>query len=132
MLVMGTTKRPAHPVGEFVRAQHSIELLHDLALAMRTHFGSMEFSHGLCFGSRQLTILTPASLPLSFTSRLCLPSHRLTSLEMCQLAFSQIRRRVFLPSLSWPSQHHERNRVLIVLTGLPSTKLIHISSRRGR
>ena len=33
MLVMGTTKRPAHPVGEFVRAQHSIEL-HDLALAM--------------------------------------------------------------------------------------------------
>jgi hypothetical protein len=33
MLVMRTTKRPAHPVGEFVRAQQSIEL-HDLALAM--------------------------------------------------------------------------------------------------
>src|SRR5215207_3545230 len=33
MLVMGTTKRPAHPLGEFVRAQQSIEL-HDLALAM--------------------------------------------------------------------------------------------------
>jgi integrase len=33
MLVVGTTKRPAHPVGEFIRAQQSIEL-HDLALAM--------------------------------------------------------------------------------------------------
>src|SRR5215207_9435816 len=66
----------------------------------------MEFSHGLCFGRRQLTILTPQ--PLSFTSRLCLPSHRLTSLEMCQLALSQIRSRVFLPTLSRPSQHHER------------------------
>src|ERR671911_514842 len=86
----------------------------------------MAFSHGLCFGRRQLTILTPQ--PLSFTSRLCLPSHRLTSLEMCQLALSQIRRRVFLPTLSSPSQHHERNRVLMELTGLPSTNLIHMSS----
>src|SRR5215208_3180832 len=51
----------------------------------------MEFSHGLCFGRRQLTILTPQ--PLSLTSRLCLPSHLLTSLEMCQLALSQMRRR---------------------------------------
>jgi hypothetical protein len=33
MLVKGTTKRPAHPVGQFVGAQYSIEL-HDLALAM--------------------------------------------------------------------------------------------------
>src|SRR5215210_4634375 len=33
MLVMSTTKRPAHPVGEFIRAQQSVEL-HDLALAM--------------------------------------------------------------------------------------------------
>src|SRR5215207_138115 len=70
----------------------------------------MEFSHGLCFGRRQLTILTPQ--PLSFTSRLCLPRHRLTSLEMCQLALSQIRSRVFLPTLSRPSQHHERTACL--------------------
>src|SRR5918995_3308579 len=33
MFVMRTTKRPAHPVGEFIRAQHSVEL-HDFALAM--------------------------------------------------------------------------------------------------
>ena len=54
----------------------------------------MAFSQGLCFGRRQLTILTPS--PLSLTRRLCFPSHRLTSLEMCQLALSQIRRRVYL------------------------------------
>src|SRR5215213_2606077 len=129
MLVMGTTKRPAHPLGEFIRAQQSIEL-HHLALAMRAHLGSMEFSHGLCFGRRQLTILTPQLL--SLTSRLCLPSHLLTSLQMCQLALSQMRRRVYLPTLSSPSQHHERNRVVMELTGLPSTNLIHMSSSRGR
>src|SRR5215212_24948 len=33
MLVVRTTERPAHPVGQFIRAQQSIEL-HDLALAM--------------------------------------------------------------------------------------------------
>src|SRR5215213_2098818 len=129
MLVVRTTERPAHPVGQFIRAQQSIEL-HHLALAMRTHLGSMEFSHGLCFGRRHLTILTPQ--PLSFTSRLCLPSQRLTSLEMCQLAFSQIRRRVCLPTLWSPSQLHERHCVVMERTGLPSTNLIHMSSSRGR
>src|SRR3712207_8149737 len=54
----------------------------------------------LSFGSRQLTILTPASLQLSLTSRLCLPSQRLTSLEICQLALSQIRSKTFLPARS--------------------------------
>ena len=33
MFVVRTTERPAHPVGQFIRAQQSIEL-HDLALAM--------------------------------------------------------------------------------------------------
>ena len=33
MLVVRTTERPAHPVGQFIRAQQSIEP-HDLALAM--------------------------------------------------------------------------------------------------
>src|SRR5215210_7990388 len=33
MLVVKTTERPEHPVGQFIRAQQSIEL-HDLALAM--------------------------------------------------------------------------------------------------
>src|SRR3954469_22836992 len=59
----------------------------------------MAFSHGLCLGSRQLTILTP--WPLFLTSRLCLPSQRLTSRLMCQLALSQMRSRTFfLPPAS--------------------------------
>src|SRR5215213_8023014 len=72
----------------------------------------MAFSHGLCFGRRQLTILTP--LPLFLTPRLCWPSQRLTSRLTCQLALSQMRSRTFLPRASSCSQHHPRNRVGIV------------------
>src|SRR3712207_8055427 len=75
----------------------------------------MEFSHGLCFGRRQLTILTPP--PLSLTSRLCLPSQRLTSLETCQLALSQMSSRTFFPAASSFSRLHSRNRVVMELTG---------------
>src|SRR5215213_7430026 len=95
-----------------------------------THFGSMEFSHGLCFGRKQLTILTP--LAPCLTPRLCFPSHLLTSLEICQLALSQIRRRTFLSAAWSSSKHHERNCVVMELTGLPSTNLIHVSSSPGR
>ena len=95
-----------------------------------THLGSMAFSHGLCFGSRQPTILTPQ--PLSLTRRLCFPSHLLTSLETCQLALSQMRRRTFLPRASSLCRLHERNRVVMEATGLPSTNLIHVSSISGR
>src|SRR3712207_3670636 len=87
------------------------------------------FSHGLCFGRRQLTILTPS--PLSLTRRLCFPSHLLTSLEMCQLALSQIRSRTFLPISSSFWAHHRRNCVVIELTGRPSTNLSHVSLNSG-
>src|SRR5215210_362498 len=72
-----------------------------------THLGSMALSHGLCLGRRQLTILTPP--PLCLTSRLCLPSQRLSSLEMCQEALSQMSTITFLPISSSFSQHHPRN-----------------------
>jgi hypothetical protein len=45
-------------------------------------------SHRLCLGKKQLTILTPS--PLCLTRRLCLPSQRLTSLDMCQEALPQM------------------------------------------
>jgi hypothetical protein len=109
---MRTIENLTDPVGEFVCPEKSLRL-DDLGFRVGTHFGSMEFNHGLCLGKRQLTILTPASLPLSLTRRLCDPSQRLTSLETCQLALSQIRRRrrTFLPISSSFSVHHERNRV---------------------
>src|SRR5215211_3906031 len=127
---MRTIEDPANPIGEF-EAPSSPSGSTTLRLPC-THLGSMALSHGLCFGSRQLTILTPASLPLSLTSRLCFPSQRLTSLETCQEALSQKRTMAFLPAASSFSAHHERKRVVMELTGLPSTNLSHVSSSSGR
>jgi hypothetical protein len=70
----------------------------------------MALSHGLCLGKRQLTILTPS--PLCLARRLCLPSQRLTSLEVCQLALSQMRTSTFLPISSSFSRLHSRNWVV--------------------
>src|SRR4051794_26538690 len=123
MLVVRTTEDPANPVGKLMGTQQTVGLYH-FSLAMRTHLGSMAFSHGLCLGNRQLTILTP--LPLFLTSRLCLPSQRLTSRLMCQLALSQMRSKTSLPTASSFSQHHERNRLVTPLTGRPSTNLNHL------
>jgi hypothetical protein len=84
---MRTTEEPAYALAESVCSSNPSDST-TLRLPC-THLGSMAFSHGLCLGNRQLTILTPR--PLSLTSSLCLPSQRLTSLETCQLALSQIR-----------------------------------------
>src|SRR5215211_5100362 len=65
-------------------------------------------------------IRTPR-LPPSFTSRLCSPIHRLTSLLACQPALSHTNTRTFLPTASSPSEHHERKRFVMALTGRPST-----------
>jgi hypothetical protein len=128
MLVMRTIENLTDPVGEFVSAEQSVGL-YNLALAVDP-FGSMALSHGLRFGRRQLTILTPQ--PLFLTSRLCFPSYLLSSRLMCQLALSQMRTNTFLPISSSFSQHHERNRVVMELTGRPSTNLSHVSSSSGR
>src|SRR5215203_267970 len=86
----------------------------------------MTLCHGLSLGKKQVTILTPS--PLFLTRRLWEPSQRLTSLEMCQLALSQMRSITFLPSSSSFSVHHPKNSVVMELTGRPSTNLIHASS----
>src|SRR5215212_3590257 len=129
MLVMRTTEDPAYPVCEFVSSQQSVGF-YDLALCV--------YPFGLD-GVQPRTLLRKKAThdpyspsvtppPLSLTSRLCLPSHCLTSLEICQLALSQVRSRTLLPVASSLSQHHERNRVVMELTGLPSTNLNHVSS----
>src|SRR3712207_9434841 len=84
------------------------------ALFRSIHLGSIALSHGLFLGSRQVAILTPASLPLFLTSRLRFPIQRLTSRLMCQLALSQINTRTFLPSSSSFWQHHSRDRKSVV------------------
>src|SRR5215204_2656004 len=129
MLVMRTSEYPADPLGEFVSAKKPIGL-YNPALAVNPLGLYGVKPRTLCFGRRQLTILTP--LPLSLTQRLCLPSQRLSSLETCQEALSQMRTMAFLPAASSFSAHHERNRVVMELTGLPSTNLSHVSSSSGR
>jgi hypothetical protein len=103
MLVMRTIEDTTNPVGELVR---------------------------LCLGKWQLMILTPQLLFL--TQRLCWPSQRLTSLEICQLALSQMRSNTFLPAAWSFSQLHWRHCVVKELTGLPSTNLSHVWSISGR
>jgi len=85
MLVMRTAEDPTDPIGKLVSSQQSIGLDH-FTLAMNP-FGLYSVQPRTPPGQKQLTILTPAwPLPLFLTSRLCFPSQRLTSLEMCQLA----------------------------------------------
>src|SRR5215208_6473915 len=126
MLVVRTIENPAHPVGKLIRSEEPIGLDH-LSLSVNPFGLYVAFSHGLFFGSRQLTTLTPR--PLCLTRRLCEPSHLLTSLDICQLALSsQMSKRDFLPRASSLSRLHSRNRVVMEETGLPSTNLSHVSS----
>src|SRR5829696_3609409 len=117
------------------RSRHRVDSLrrlsHPKLWFVRRPGSSPAFNHGLCFGSRQPTILTPS--PLSLTRRLWEPSQLLTSLETCQLALSQMRTRTFLPPTASSFRTlHSRKRVVIEETGLPSTNLIHVRSRAGR
>ena len=104
MLVMRAIEDPTDPIGKLVGAQQAGGLNH-LAFAV--------YPLGL-YGVKPRTLLrkkatedSHSSFATFFTSRLCLPrSQRLTSLETCQLALSQIRSRTFLPRASSFSQLH--------------------------
>src|SRR3982751_4987095 len=82
MLVMRTTEDPANPLGKLISAQQTVGLDH-LALAMdplRLYGVQPRALLG------QKAAYDPHSFsPLLLTSRLCLPSQRLSSLEVCQL-----------------------------------------------
>lgn len=84
----------------------------------------MAFSHGLFLGKRQLTILTPS--PLVLTPPLCLPSHLLTSLETCQLAVQDQKQDLLADLFELLATPLKGNRVVMELTGLPSTNLSHV------
>lgn len=128
MLVVRTAEDRTDALGQLVGREQPLRLDH-LALAVRTHLGSMRFSHGLFMGNRQLMILTPR--PLLLTSLLWEAIHSRTSLEMCHEALSQINAQTFLPAASSFWQHHPKNRVVTLLTGRPSTKRNHICSSSG-
>ena len=110
MIVMRTTKYPAYSVGELVSSQQSVGF-DDLALGVYPL---------RLYGIEPRTLLGQqaahdphSALALLDFSVLCFPNQRLTSLEMCQLALSQMRSSTLLPAASSFSQHHERNRVVM-------------------
>src|SRR3954454_13071682 len=129
MLVLRTIEDMTNPIGKFVCSKQSIGL-DDFALGV--------YPLGL-YGVQLRTLLgqkatydphlTAALLDFSVVPSE--PSH-LSSLEMCQLALSQMRTTTFLPAAWSFSQHQERNRAVTPLTGLPSTNLNHVSSSSGR
>ena len=109
MGLVDTSEGPTDPLGELLSAEQSLRLDY-LAFAVDPL--------GLYRTLRQGTIRTPASLPLSLTSRLWAEIQPLTWWPLCQEALSQIKCRAFVP-LCWSfSQHHPRNRVVMALTGL--------------
>src|SRR5829696_7368642 len=95
MLVMRPIEDTTNPVGELVSFRQPLGLDHfALAVYPLGLYGVMP--RALCLGKGQLMMLTPQ--PLFLTRRLCWPSQRLTSLEICQLALSQMRSNTFLPA----------------------------------
>ena len=129
MLVVRTTQDPADPVCQLVCAEQSLGL-RDLVRLPWIHLGSIAFSHGLLVGKKHATMRTPR--PLSLTWRLWAAIQLRTSRLLCQLALSQIKSRAFLPRAWSLWQHQERNRVVMELTGRPSTNLIQVSASSGR
>jgi hypothetical protein len=129
MLVVRTTEDLTDPVRQLVGSEQPLGL-RDLACLEWIHLGSIAFSHGLLVGRKHATMHTPRSL--SLTLRLWAPIQSRTSGLLCQLALSRIISRASLP-LAWSlRQLHSRNRVLIALTGLPSTNLSQLCSSSSR
>ena len=126
---MRTTEDPAHPPGKLVCSEKPLRL-YDLALGV--------YPLGLD-GVQPRTLLRkqatddPHALAalLDFSVVSSKPPSHLFG-DMRQLALSQMRTRNFLPISSSFSRLHERNRLVIEETGLPSTNLIHVSSISGR
>src|SRR3712207_39457 len=94
MRLVGTAENVADPLCEFLSTKQPLGL-YDLSLTVGIHLGSIGLSQGLFLGSKQATMRTPQ--PLFLTPLLCSAIQLLISLEVCQLALSQIRSRAFLP-----------------------------------
>src|SRR5215208_7913927 len=125
MLVMRTTEHPANSVGELVSSQQSVGF-YDLALAV--------YPFGL-YGIEPRALLRkkadndPHSAPavLEFSVVRSEPAPDLFG-DVPARVVLKMRSSILLPAASSFSQHHERKRIVMELTGLPSTNLNHVSS----
>ncbi len=133
MLIMRTTEDPTDPIGERIGAQQSAGLDH-FALAMNP-FGlygvqprTLLLGQKAAYDPHSSFAIALFDLAVMFAQ----PASDLAASYVPARVESQMRSRNFLPAASSFSIHHERNRVVILLTGRPSTNLSHISSSSGR
>jgi hypothetical protein len=130
MLVMRTTKRPAHPVGQFIRAQQSIEL-HDLALAMNP-FGLDGVQPRTLLRQKATDDPHPTAAVLHFSVVFAEPSPHLPG-DVPACVVPDKKKGLLANSFELLAAPREKPRGVMELTGLPSsTNLIHMSSSRGR
>ena len=129
MLVMRTIENLTDPVGEFVSAEQSVGL-YNLALAVDP-FGLDGVKPRTPFW--QKAAYDPHSAAALFDTAVMFsePSSELAAYVPARVVPDE-RTNTFLPISSSFSQHHERNRVVMELTGRPSTNLSHVSSSSGR
>src|SRR5215203_5029100 len=125
---MRTTKYSAYPIRELVGSKRPVWLYH-LSLAVNPlRLDGMQ--PRALLGQKRTH--DPHPLAAFLNSTVVRSEPGLTSLETCQEALSQMRTTTFLPAALSFSAHHERNRVVMELMGLPSTNLSHVSSSPGR
>ena|SRR5215207_6127845 len=125
MLVMRTTEHPANSVGELVSSQQSVGF-YDLALAV--------YPFGL-YGIEPRALLRkkadndPHSAPavLEFSVVRSEPAPELFG-DVPARVVPDEKQHSLACRLESFSQHHERKRIVMELTGLPSTNLNHVSS----
>jgi hypothetical protein len=124
MFVVRTSKHRADSLGQLIGTEQTVGFDH-FSLAVNP-FGFDCVEPRTLLGQQTTDDPHPFLLAF-FRARLLLPIHRLTSRLMCQLALSQINTNTFLPRASSFWQHHSKKRVVIELTGQPSTKRTHAS-----
>src|SRR5215207_4642130 len=130
MLVVRTSESCANSLCQLIGAKHTVGLDH-LALAVNP-FGFYCVEPWTLLGQQTSDDPHPFYDLALFESPIMLPYlKRLTSRLMCQLALSQINTNTFLPRASSFWQHHSKKRVVIPLTGRPSTKRNHASLSSG-
>src|SRR5215207_7545166 len=131
MLVMRTSEDPTDSVGEFISTQQPIGL-HLLALAVHP-FGLDGVQPRTLF--RQKAACDPhssfAAALLNLTIMFSEPSSHLAAYVPGSVVPDE-NQHFLEAAASRFSQHHERNCVVMLLTGRPSTNLSHASSSSGR
>ena len=129
MLVVRAVEGRTHSLGQFVGREQSVGFHHS---ALAVHPLGLYRVQPRALGRQQAAYDPYPLFLLCFTWRLCSSIHRRTSWLMCQLALSQTNTHTLLPIALSFWEHQSRNRVVMPLTGRPSTKRSHVSSNSGK